>query len=479
MNAHPKAPFASVVILVLSFAPSARAASDAAASTMPLAAAVCPVVYPVDQSPSDRGYHYIFYGNAFFINKDGYLITAAHVLSQLRDSQPYLLLQLPMAPPRLVKATVVIIDQDHDVAVLRAMPNPFTGRYRVNFLPLATDRPPQNRAVLADALRPSRLKNPYTFDALIEDRPAGQLLEYRFTPLDKGRPDTEIFLFNHDVLLGDSGAPVVSADSQQVVGLVEGRWLHGSSFIQTDAAQKQSAVVGAVVPIHYAIALLAQNRIAWESVSSAPASPQHSTGHQSSQPVPLSLVAASYPTGVFSGADVVLDAAVDSSGKLADPRILRGENPFLEKVLAAVHTWTFQPPPSGELAATRISVVFQFSGSFTSASAPQRHTYVEQLAGASERGPQPLVDPEPDFPSAKLAEGSVTLCEQVDSRGQLDSIEVLGDSQSLSAPAVAAARQWRFAPARHAGADTISEVIVVVIFRPSALSTRPATKSSR
>lgn len=480
MNSHREPRFASLaVILLLLLVPSASAASDMPASAIPLAAAVCPIVYPVDQSPSDRGYHYIFYGNAFFINKDGYLITAAHVLSQLRDSQPYLLLQLPMAPPRLVKATVVIIDQDHDVAVLRATPNPFTGRYRVNFLPLATDRPPQNRAVLADALRPSRLKNPYTFDALIEDRPAGQLLEYRFTPLDKGRPDTEIFLFNHDVLLGDSGAPVVSADSQQVVGLVEGRWLHGSSFIQTDAAQKQSAVVGAVVPIHYAIALLAQNRIAWESVSSAPASPQHPIGQQSSQPVPLSLVAAPYPAGVFSGADVVLDAAVDSSGKLADPRILRGENPFLEKVLAAVHTWTFQPPPSGELAATRISVVFQFSGSFTFASAPQRHTYVEQLAGASERGPEPLVDPEPDFPSAKLAEGSVILCEQVDSRGQLDSIEVLGDSQSLSAPAVAAARQWRFAPARHAGADTISEVIVVVIFRPSALSTRSASKSSR
>jgi hypothetical protein len=476
MNLHRRAPFTSVVvILVLALAPSARAASDAPSSSVPLAAAVCPIVYPVDQSPSDRGYHYIFYGNAFFINKDGYLITAAHVLSQLRDSQPYLLLQLPMAPPRLVKADVVIIDQDHDVAVLRASPNPFTGRYRVSFLRLAADRPQQNRSVLADALRPSRLKNPYTFDALIEDRPAGQLLEYRFTPLDKGRPDTEIFLFNHDVLLGDSGAPVVSADSQQVVGLIEGRWLHGSSFIQTDATQKQSAVVGAVVPIHYAIALLAQTRIAWERGSSVPVNLRPSTGEQFAQPVPLSLVAASYPTGVFAGADVVLDAAVDSTGKLADLRILRGENPFLEKVLAAVHTWTFQPATSAEnLLATRISIVFQFSASFTSASVRQPHTYIEQMIGAPERSAQPLVDPEPDFSSVKLAEGSVILCEQVDSHGQLDSIEVLRDSQSLSTLTVAAARQWRFAPARHAGVDTNSEVIVVVIFRPSAVSTSPA-----
>jgi hypothetical protein len=274
MSSHRKAQFASLAVIpLLLFSASASPASDAPASALPLAAAVCPIVYPVDQSPSDRGYHYIFYGNAFFINKDGYLLTAAHVLSQLRDAQPYVLLQLPMAPPRLVKAAVVNIDQDHDVAILRATPNPFAGRYRVNFLRLATERPQQNRAVLVDALRPSRLKNPYTFDALIEDRPAGQLLEYRFTALDKGRPDTEILLFNHDVLLGDSGAPVVFADSQQVVGLVEGRWLHGSSFIPAGVMQRQSAVVGAAVPIHYAIALLAQNHIAWESGSSVPPSP--------------------------------------------------------------------------------------------------------------------------------------------------------------------------------------------------------------
>jgi hypothetical protein len=274
MNSHRKAQFAFLAAIpLLLLVPSARPASYTTPSALPLAAAVCPIVYPVDQSPSDRGYHYIFYGNAFFINKDGYLITAAHVLSQLRDSQPYLLLQLPMAPPRLVKAAVVSIDQDHDVALLRATPNPFTGKYRVNFLRLATERPQQNRAVLADALRPSRLKNPHTFDALVEDRPAGQLLEYRFTALDKGRPETEIFLFNHDVHLGDSGAPVVSADSQHVVGLVEGRWLHGSSVIPAGVMQRQSAVVGAVVPIHYAIALLAQTHIAWEEGSSAPSSP--------------------------------------------------------------------------------------------------------------------------------------------------------------------------------------------------------------
>ena len=483
MSSFGKAGYASLaVIVLLVLAGSAKAASDAPGSATPLAAAVCPIVYPVDQSPSDRGYHYIFYGNGFFINKEGYLITAAHVLSQLRDAQPYILLQLPMAPPRLVKATVITMDQDHDVAVLRATPNPFTGRYRVNFLRLAAERPAQGHAVLADALRPSRLKNPYTFDALLEDRPAGEVLEYRFTQLDKGRPDTEIFLFNHDVLLGDSGAPAVSAGSAEVVGLVEGRWLHGGGVAQANAMQKQSASLGAVVPIHYAIAVLVESGIAWEGVSdSSPPDNREAPSKLSLGPVPLSLVAAPYPTEVFSSADVVLDAAVTSSGRLADLRIVHGENPFLEKVLAAVHTWTFQPARLGEkVAATRIGIIFQFSGSLTSTRAGQGYTYVEQPADVPERGAQPLVTPKPDLTSTKLAEGSVILCEQVDARGRASSIEIVRGPQALSAPTVAASQEWRFAPARRGGADTDSEVVVVVTFRLSAASAKtPIRKSSR
>ena len=58
-----------------------------------LSAAICPIVYPVDQTPSAQGYHYLFYGNGFFINEQGYLLTAAHVLSQLHGGQPYVLLR--------------------------------------------------------------------------------------------------------------------------------------------------------------------------------------------------------------------------------------------------------------------------------------------------------------------------------------------------------------------------------------------------
>src|SRR5260370_13916391 len=112
------------------------AAPEEPASDASLSAAVCPIVYQLDQSPSSRGYHYSFFGNGFFINEQGYLLTAAHVLETFRDGgHPYILVSRPNSPPRLLPATVISTDAEHDVAILLATPNPFTSKYQVPFLP--------------------------------------------------------------------------------------------------------------------------------------------------------------------------------------------------------------------------------------------------------------------------------------------------------------------------------------------------------
>jgi S1-C subfamily serine protease len=238
-----------------------------------LSAAVCPIVYQLDESSADRGFHYIFYGNAFFINKDGYLLTAAHVLSEFSNGgQPQILLRLPEAPPRLVKVAVVATDTVHDVAVLRATPNPFAGKYELAFLPLASQKAAIGNSVVVAALRPSRMKDPHTFDVPREDRSSGEVLEYLSTPLDKGQPNGELFLFSHEVQRGQSGAPVVMRDNHQVVGLIEGRWLHPAPVSTATPNGKRSATQGAAIPISYAIALLEQKHISWQaaSISGAP-----------------------------------------------------------------------------------------------------------------------------------------------------------------------------------------------------------------
>jgi S1-C subfamily serine protease len=226
-----------------------------------LSGAICPIVYPVDESPAARGYQYIFYGNAFFISREGYLITAAHVLHSFNNGgQPYILVGRNEAPPKMLKAEVVAVDREHDVAVLRATPNPFQGNYRVAFLSLGAGAPVPGNNIVVAALRPSR-RQPHTFEAELQDRSAAQVLDYQSSRLEKGLGETQLLLFSHEVILGQSGAPVLSAGAHDVVGFVEGQWLHPSASLAVKIPQGITPTIGAAVPIRYAIALLREKGI--------------------------------------------------------------------------------------------------------------------------------------------------------------------------------------------------------------------------
>jgi S1-C subfamily serine protease len=235
------------------------------AGESPISAAICSVVYQLDQESAERGYRYIFYGNAFFIDKEGYLLTAAHVLTDFRDGgQPQILLRLPEAPPRLVKIETVASDSQHDIAIVRAVPNPFTGRYAVSFLALASAKPLQGSNIFAASLRPARLKDPHTFDAPTEVNSPAEILQYTALRLNKGQPESELFLFNHEVIRGQSGAPIVSRDTQEVVGIVEGQWLRG---VPVTSSGRVASGIGAGLPITYALSLLDQEHVGWETAS--------------------------------------------------------------------------------------------------------------------------------------------------------------------------------------------------------------------
>ena len=248
------------------------AAALALAGTKPpaeIVGAICPVVYPLDESSGDRGIHYTFYGNAFFIDEQGYLLTAAHVLSDFRDGgEPHILVRRAEAPPRVIRVEVVATDVQHDLAILRATPNPFEGKYAVAFLPLGTERPEPGAAVLAAALRPSRLKDPHSFDAPREERSPAGVLQYTTTKLDKGQAESELFLFDHEVERGQSGAPVLSQDTEAVLGIVEGQWLRGIS-VRHMTPGSHASNIGAAIPVVYALPLLEARHIVWHRSGSA------------------------------------------------------------------------------------------------------------------------------------------------------------------------------------------------------------------
>ena len=71
-------------------------------------------------------------------------------------------------------------------------------------------------------------------------------------------------LFNHEVILGQSGAPVLAAGSGEVVAFIEGQWLRPAAGLAVEMQRGQDAnSVGAAVPIRYAIEALRAKGIAW------------------------------------------------------------------------------------------------------------------------------------------------------------------------------------------------------------------------
>jgi len=272
-NKANTAPWLAAFLVCLFGCLAAGAASEDLADDASLSAAICPVVYQLEQSPSSHGYRYSFFGNAFFINEQGYLLTVAHVLETFRDGgQPYILVSRPNSPPRLLQAAIIAVDSEHDVAVLLGTPNPFAGNHKVAFLPLASDPAFRGQAVIALSLHPPKLQNAHTFQAPQEDRSSGEVLSYESTQLEKSAPSADVFLLSHPVARGQSGSPVLALDSRAVVGLVEGRWLRSSTISIAKSSSRSISTPGAAIPIRHAIALLQRQSISWHTPQSPPSS---------------------------------------------------------------------------------------------------------------------------------------------------------------------------------------------------------------
>ncbi|HEX7697154.1 MAG TPA: serine protease [Candidatus Acidoferrum sp.] len=266
-------PWLAALLVCLFGCLAAGAASEDLADDASLSAAICPVVYQLEQSPSSHGYRYSFFGNAFFINEQGYLLTVAHVLETFRDGgQPYILVSRPNSPPRLLQAAIIAVDSEHDVAVLLATPNPFAGNHKVAFLPLASDPAFRGQAVIALSLHPPKLQDAHTFQTPQEDRSSGEVLSYESTQLEKSAPSADVFLLSHPVARGQSGSPVLALDSRAVVGLVEGRWLRSSTISIAKSSSRSISTPGAAIPIRHAIALLQRQSISWHTPQSPPSS---------------------------------------------------------------------------------------------------------------------------------------------------------------------------------------------------------------
>lgn len=428
---------------------------------------VCPVVYPLDQYPTAHGYRYIFFGNAFFINEQGYLITAAHVLKAFRNGgRPYVLVQEPDGSRRLQETELVAGDWTHDVAILRAIPNPFAGRHNVAYLPLTAERPSPGESVKAVSLFPADLRDSQTSEPAVEVRSQGRVIDHQFYGDGEGT-ESELLLFNHKVIPGQSGSPLFLPGTGDVVGIVVGQWLNPRIIHVANSSEPLVTSPGAALDIHYAMALLRREGIAWhEAPAEEPAARQAPEPGRFTPPVPVSLVATPYPHQALFGGEVVLDALIDAHGRVASVNVVHGTDPFVDPVLNAVRTWTFSPARAdGRAVEAHLGIVFQFPQSFLPKMAVREHRYERPSGENAGRAALPLSTVEPVYPPNTNAEGSVILYELLNPEGQVSSTRVLQDIAPLTSATLTATREWQFAPGKQAGANRDSAVIVVVTYR--------------
>lgn len=461
----------AVALLSLCLPAVAAPARNKSVADPALSAALCEVVYPLDQSP-EEGYRYMFLGNGFFIDNQGYVITAAHLLHYFRyGGEPYILVGSPESA-HMVKAPIVAADWDHDVAILHATPNPFQGDNKIAFLPLSPETPDPGSNVLADSLIPPDEKNAHTSAPPLEDFSQGEVVDYQFYS-EQGKGEQQLLLFDQQVVPGQSGAPLVSAGSHAVVGVIVGRWLHPTVAPSGPEGGHVTVSPGAALRIHYAIGLLEQHHVPWDMASEPPAQPVTAAQqtNESTVAVPLSLVGTPYPPQALFGGEVLLDAQVNSNGTLSDVRVDSGNSPFVDAALGAVRTWTFEPARlNGHAVESRIGIVFQFVQSFLPRLTQADHRYDEPFANSDSRGALPVFSVEPSYPAGSVAEGSIILDGSVDAEGHLSSVSVVRDVASLAAPTEDVMRQWQFVPGLKEGKKTPSAVIVVTTFR------RPASR---
>ena len=91
------------------------------------------------------------------------------------------------------------------------------------------------------------------------------------------------------------------------------------------------------------------------------------------------------------------------------------------------------------------------------------HQYEEPPADAQDRAALPMVTTAPAIFTASGTETSVMLSVDINDQGEIGTISVLRDAESLGSSIAGAVRQWQFAPGKRAGANCDSTLIIVVI----------------
>lgn len=185
----------------------------------------------------------------------------------------------------------------------------------------------------------------------------------------------------------------------------------------------------------------------------------------------------SIPVQAVGGGEVLLELAVDNRGHVGSSRTLRATPPFTDGLSQVVRGWQFAPaesdlPPAGtDITSTpsRIAVPSKVlvAGQFRppSINTPTLGEAATDVAQASSETPFPLTTVMPPYPPLAREGGTVLVEVHIDSRGAVVDAKAVRSASPFDEPALAAARQWTFRPARLGVTPVDTLAYIVFAFR--------------
>ncbi len=169
------------------------------------------------------------------------------------------------------------------------------------------------------------------------------------------------------------------------------------------------------------------------------------------------------PASVVGGGEVYLEVAVDANGRVTGITPLRTTPPFADLVTAAVRGWQFTPALRSDTAVPSTVLVAAIFRAPVVAG-PTIGEVPQDVATGSGRTAYPVSTTIPVFPPTAQASGVVLVEAKVDSLGTVADVIPIRSAPPFDEPATQAVRQWRFRPARFAGAPTSTYVYVILGF---------------
>jgi TonB family protein len=172
------------------------------------------------------------------------------------------------------------------------------------------------------------------------------------------------------------------------------------------------------------------------------------------------------------GGEVLLEVSVDRTGAVTGIRTLRGTATFTERMTGAVRTWRFTPAevqipaarrkPGGPTTETSDSKVL-VAGVFRRPSVigVTFGEPIRNVATASADIPFPTSIVTPTYPPGTMNPGVVLVEVKVDARGGVADAKIRIPASGFDNAALSTAREWRFRPAKSAGASVPAVAYIV------------------